>query len=87
MVNGFRYGILGVSDVPLGWAYAIIFRTVAFGDPLFEPRRLVQAALFILALAGAAKDSPRWQAVVLILYLVAWIRLLAFRLALGAGFG
>lgn len=24
MVNGFRYGILGVSDVPIGWAYAII---------------------------------------------------------------
>jgi len=24
MVNGFRYGILGVSDVPIGWAYVII---------------------------------------------------------------
>lgn len=24
MVNGFRYGILGVSDVDIGWAYAII---------------------------------------------------------------
>jgi ABC-2 type transport system permease protein len=24
MVNGFRYGILGVSDVPIVWAYAII---------------------------------------------------------------
>jgi len=24
MVNGFRYGILGVSDVPISWAYAII---------------------------------------------------------------
>ena len=28
MVNGFRYGILGVSDVPIGWAYAII---ISFG--------------------------------------------------------
>ena len=25
VVNGFRYGILGVSDVPIAWAYAIIF--------------------------------------------------------------
>ncbi len=28
MVNGFRYGILGVSDVPIVWAYAII---ISFG--------------------------------------------------------
>ena len=24
MVNGFRYGILGVSDVSIGWTYTII---------------------------------------------------------------
>ncbi len=31
MVSGFRYGILGVSDVPIGWAYAVI---VFFGVSL-----------------------------------------------------
>jgi hypothetical protein len=66
------------------WAYGMVFRTLAFGDPLFELRRVPQASLFILALAGAAKDSPRWQAVVLLFYLVAWTWLLAFRFALGA---
>ena len=68
------------------WAYAIVFRTVAFGDPvLFEPRRVPQACLFFLAIAGTAKDSPRWQAAVLVTYLVVWTSLLGFRLALGAG--
>ena len=28
MVNGFRYGILGVSDVEIGYAYAIM---IVFG--------------------------------------------------------
>jgi ABC-2 type transport system permease protein len=31
MVSGFRYGILGVSDVPIGWTYAVI---VFFGVSL-----------------------------------------------------
>ena len=33
MVNAFRYGILGVSDIEIGWAYLItgIFVVALFG--------------------------------------------------------
>jgi len=24
MVNAFRYGLLGITDIPLGWAYAVM---------------------------------------------------------------
>lgn len=34
MVNAFRYGILGSSDIPLGIAYAIIFAFIAAGSGL-----------------------------------------------------
>jgi ABC-2 type transport system permease protein len=37
MINGFRYGILGVSDMPLVMAYAIIivFTAALFGSCLY----------------------------------------------------
>ena len=31
MVNGFRYGILGVSDVPIGMAFGMLFLFVIIG--------------------------------------------------------
>ena len=30
VVNAFRYGILGVSDISLGWAYGILLSMTAF---------------------------------------------------------
>ena len=37
MVNAFRYGILGVSDIEIGWAYLItgVFVVALFGLNLF----------------------------------------------------
>jgi ABC-2 type transport system permease protein len=31
MINAFRYGFLGVSDVPVLWSFAVIFSFIAVG--------------------------------------------------------
>ena len=67
------------------WAYLIVWRAVAFGDPLFLPRRGPQAVLLLLALAGAAREGPRWLAGVTVASAAVWAVLLWHRLLLGVG--
>ena len=67
------------------WAYLIVWRAVAFGDPLLLPRRGPQAALLLLALAGAAREGPRWLAGVTVASAAVWAVLLWHRLLLGVG--
>jgi ABC-2 type transport system permease protein len=47
MINAFRYGMLGKSDVPIGWAYAIM---IGFGAALF-------AAVLVLLHRGTGVRS------------------------------
>ncbi|MDA7746730.1 ABC transporter permease [Psychromonas sp.] len=34
MINAFRYGFLGISDVPIGWSFAVIFTFIIVGYSL-----------------------------------------------------
>ena len=72
--------------VALLWTYAIVWRTVAFGEPLLLPRRALQAVLAMLAISGALAESKRWQAGVVTASMIAWLALVGlFRIEIGAG--
>ena len=68
------------------WGYAIFWRSITFGEPLWITRRVPQFVLFGLAILGASKSSARWQASVVILSVAVWLALMGlFRLQLGVG--